>query len=210
MKLDWLPASKRQRVSFLSPVGPVSHMRGVCKWVKSHDWVFIWFTDVDIGRSALKMEWWWIFLHFEQWPFPFLLQSLMEWPRFRHSKQRDVSFNFSVRSLTSVTSLQSWAQWPLLSQNTQKDCCQPFDFSVGGLVDFVWTWKKAVVGIRGSRPVTSPRIFRVIIAHSTSFKKGMSLVMSPSESWSRFAWMIHRRHISYGKAWRILGVRLLP
>jgi hypothetical protein len=29
--LDWLPVSKTQRVSLVSPVGPMAHMRAVCK-----------------------------------------------------------------------------------------------------------------------------------------------------------------------------------
>jgi hypothetical protein len=37
LKLDWLPPSKTQLVSLLIPVGPMTHMRAVCKYVKSGD-----------------------------------------------------------------------------------------------------------------------------------------------------------------------------
>jgi len=138
--------------------------------------------------SALKIEWWLDYVHSEQRTLTFLLNFLRKWPRFRHRKQRDADFNFSVRSLTLVNSLQSSAEWPLFSQNTQNGSCRPFCFRTGGLVDFVWTWKATVVEVRESRPVTSPRIFRVIIAQSnSSFKQDLSFVMYPSESWSRFA-----------------------
>jgi len=166
---------------------------------------------MDTVWCALQMGCWWDFLHFEQWNFPFLPQFLRDWPRIRHRKQRVASSNFSFRSLTSVTSSQSWAQWPPFSQNTQKVSCRPFVFGVGSLVDFVWIWKAAVIGVKMSRPVTSPRIFRLVIAPSTaSHKKDMSFVMSPTERCSRFAWMIQRRHISSGKPRRILGARILP
>jgi len=125
-KLVWLPLSKTKRVSLLSPVGPTTRTLAVCKYVKLEGATFILQTVVGavsvdlVGVPAsLHMERWCAPLHFVRESLSRLLQALALWPRFKQRKQRWADLSFSLRSVTDVTFLHSWAQWPFASQNTQ-------------------------------------------------------------------------------------------
>lgn len=143
--------------------------------------------------------------------FPSFMQFLAEWPRFMHRKQREECFNFSMRSVTDVTFLESWAQWPRPSQNAQNSSGCLFVAALFDFLDFVSTLNAAVVGRESSVLSKSPRIFCVVSAPSTSsFRCSISLVMSPSEMFSLLAWRSQRRHMSSGNARRILGASIRP
>jgi len=91
---------------------------------------------------------------------------IFKYSSFWNDRDWDASFNFSVRTLTFVTYLRSWAQLPHIFTGLTECSFRPFGFRLGGLVDFLRIWKSAVLEVNGPSVVTTPRIFRVIISPS--------------------------------------------
>jgi len=156
----------------------------------------------------MQTDWWCSFLHFEQNTLSLLLQACLWWPQLRQRKHRLADFNFSIRSFTSVTALQSWAQWLLLSQNTQNGSTDLLLFRDVD-PDLEQTCSVTAVGVKLDAGDVSPRIFCDIRSPSTSSHKNSINLMSPSEWPSHFTWMIQCRQIS-GNAQRIFRTNTLP
>jgi len=216
-KLDWLPASETQRVSLLSPVGPITHMRAVCKWVKPGEAISnlpavvcaVYPVGVVTAPAPLHIALWCAPLHHVHKALPRLLQTFALWPRFKQKAAMCWSellsaFAYLRHFLTFLGPVTLW-----FTKHTERVPS----------VSLLSPWHRLFsVDMKGRCWVDVARMnqclsayFCAMSAPSTfSLRNSISYKMSPCERPCRLTCTLDRWQISGGKASSIFGISTLP